>query len=251
MKTVLFQSCGHCWVFQICWHIECSTFTASSFKIWNSSTGIPPPPLAQSSPLNIWSPGKHCSQPNPEYNQCFGSLYQASLPLPPLVRKGCAVRDAETEGKATFMVYSERDTQKDPAFLHSEPEPWRGVPWGCSKQAWKDPECLPVMLLWLSHQLRASPWHTWLGPQTDAWSGMPEPHRTSHHFWMRTAHSSSHPWDSLVALWLRIHLPTTMIQTRYLMEEANHCSFFKNVARMSLLLFGNYIIRILPWQKSY
>ena len=20
----LFQSCGHCWVFQICWHIECS-----------------------------------------------------------------------------------------------------------------------------------------------------------------------------------------------------------------------------------
>ena len=41
-----FQSCGHCWVFQICWHIECSTFTASSFRIWNSSTGIPSPPLA-------------------------------------------------------------------------------------------------------------------------------------------------------------------------------------------------------------
>ena len=46
MKTDLFQSHGHCWVFQICWHIECSTLTASSFKIWNSSTGIPPPPLA-------------------------------------------------------------------------------------------------------------------------------------------------------------------------------------------------------------
>ena len=30
-KTDLFQSCGHCWVFQICWHIECSTFTASNF----------------------------------------------------------------------------------------------------------------------------------------------------------------------------------------------------------------------------
>ena len=29
MKTDLFQSCDHCWVFQICWHIECSTFTAS------------------------------------------------------------------------------------------------------------------------------------------------------------------------------------------------------------------------------
>ena len=46
MKTDLFQSCGHCWVFQICWHIQCSTFTASSFRIWNSSTGIPSPPLA-------------------------------------------------------------------------------------------------------------------------------------------------------------------------------------------------------------
>ena len=41
-----FQSCGHCWVFQISWHIECSTFTASSFRIWNSSTWIPSPPLA-------------------------------------------------------------------------------------------------------------------------------------------------------------------------------------------------------------
>ena len=46
MKTDLFQSCGHCWVFQICWPIECSTFTASSFRIWNSSTGISSPLLA-------------------------------------------------------------------------------------------------------------------------------------------------------------------------------------------------------------
>ena len=41
-----FLVCGHCWVFQICWHIEYSTFTAPSFRIWNSSTGIPSPPLA-------------------------------------------------------------------------------------------------------------------------------------------------------------------------------------------------------------
>ena len=46
MKTDLFQSCGHCWVFQICWHIECSTLRALSFKIWNSSAGIKWPPLA-------------------------------------------------------------------------------------------------------------------------------------------------------------------------------------------------------------
>ena len=43
IQTDLFQSCGHCWVFQICCHIECSTFIASSFKIWNSSTGISSP----------------------------------------------------------------------------------------------------------------------------------------------------------------------------------------------------------------
>ena len=46
MKTDCFQSCGHCWLFQISWHIECSTFTASSFSIWNSPTVIPSLPLA-------------------------------------------------------------------------------------------------------------------------------------------------------------------------------------------------------------
>ena len=46
MKTDLFQSCGHWWVFQICWHIECSTIIASSFRIWNTSAGILSPLLA-------------------------------------------------------------------------------------------------------------------------------------------------------------------------------------------------------------
>ena len=40
MKTNLFHSCGHCWVFQICWHIECSTVTISSSDLkqlsWSS-----------------------------------------------------------------------------------------------------------------------------------------------------------------------------------------------------------------------
>ena len=39
-KKWLFQSCGHCWAFQICWHIEYSTFRASSFRILNSSARI-------------------------------------------------------------------------------------------------------------------------------------------------------------------------------------------------------------------
>ena len=46
MKTDLFQSCDHYWVFQIFWHIEINTLSASSFKIWKNSTGIPPLPLA-------------------------------------------------------------------------------------------------------------------------------------------------------------------------------------------------------------
>ena len=46
MKTDHFQSCGHCWVFQICWHIDCSTLTAAAFKVWNSSSGVLSPPLA-------------------------------------------------------------------------------------------------------------------------------------------------------------------------------------------------------------
>ena len=40
-----FHSCGHRWMYQIWWHIECSTLTASSFRIWNSSAGIPAPLL--------------------------------------------------------------------------------------------------------------------------------------------------------------------------------------------------------------
>ena len=44
-ETDLSQSRGHCWVFQICWYIECSTSTTSPFRIWNNSAGIPSPPV--------------------------------------------------------------------------------------------------------------------------------------------------------------------------------------------------------------
>ena len=43
---------------QLCWHIECSTLTASSYRILNSSTGIPPPPLAL---LVVMLPKAHLS----------------------------------------------------------------------------------------------------------------------------------------------------------------------------------------------
>ena len=45
VKTDFFQSCGHCWVFQICWYIKCSTLTALSFRIWSISAGIPSLPF--------------------------------------------------------------------------------------------------------------------------------------------------------------------------------------------------------------
>ena len=45
-KLTFSQSCGHCWVFQIYWLIECSTLTASSFRILNCSDEILSLPLA-------------------------------------------------------------------------------------------------------------------------------------------------------------------------------------------------------------
>ena len=36
-----FLSSGHCWIFQICWDIDCTALTASSFRIWDNSAGIP------------------------------------------------------------------------------------------------------------------------------------------------------------------------------------------------------------------
>ena len=41
-----FQSCGHGRVFQISWCNECNTLRASSFRVMNSSIGIPLHPLA-------------------------------------------------------------------------------------------------------------------------------------------------------------------------------------------------------------
>ena len=41
----VFQSCVHCWVFQICWYTECSILTASYFSILNLSTRILSPLL--------------------------------------------------------------------------------------------------------------------------------------------------------------------------------------------------------------
>ena len=46
MRIDLFQSCGHCQVFQICLYNKCNALMASSFRVLNSSTGIPLHPQA-------------------------------------------------------------------------------------------------------------------------------------------------------------------------------------------------------------
>ena len=46
MRIDLFQSHGHCWVFQICWRNKCKTLMASSFRGLNSFAGISLHPLA-------------------------------------------------------------------------------------------------------------------------------------------------------------------------------------------------------------
>ena len=46
MKTDHFPFCGHCSDFQNAGILTEGLLTASTFRIWNSSTGIPSPPLA-------------------------------------------------------------------------------------------------------------------------------------------------------------------------------------------------------------
>ena len=46
IKTDIFQFCDYWWVFQIFWPSECSILTASSLRIWKTSTEILSPPLA-------------------------------------------------------------------------------------------------------------------------------------------------------------------------------------------------------------
>ena len=61
----------HCWVFQICWHTECSTLTAPSFRILSSSSGMPSPLLAL---LVMMLPKAHLTS----HSRIFGSRWVIS-----------------------------------------------------------------------------------------------------------------------------------------------------------------------------
>ena len=88
MKTGLFQSRGHYWVLQICWHIEYSTLTTSSSRIWNSSAGIPSPtlvlfivmlPKAHLTSLSRMSDSKWVTIPSWLFGSLRTVLYSSSL----------------------------------------------------------------------------------------------------------------------------------------------------------------------------
>ena len=79
MKTDFFQSCGHCRAFQICWHIECSTFTSRVFqsspeKLWVEpevgGAGFPgSPQVGEARGCTSYSkrsPRVCCTDPEPE-----------------------------------------------------------------------------------------------------------------------------------------------------------------------------------------
>ena len=93
IRIDLFQSSGHWWVFQIYWHIECSTLIASSFRILISHTGIPSPPLAL---LLYWTPSKLEGSSFCAIDFCFfiqfirfsQQVCWSSLPFPPPVDHG-------------------------------------------------------------------------------------------------------------------------------------------------------------------
>ena len=97
-KTDLLQSCGHCWVFQTCWHIKCSTFTASSFRIWNSSVGIPSPslslfavmlPKAHLTSHSRMSGSRWVTTPSWLVRSLRPFLYSSSVYSPPLLNIFC------------------------------------------------------------------------------------------------------------------------------------------------------------------
>ena len=77
MKTDLFQSCGHYWV---CWHIECSTFIASSFRCDQPIfiVGICIPVVVQSPSCVLlfatpWTAAHQAFHPSPSPKACPSS----------------------------------------------------------------------------------------------------------------------------------------------------------------------------------
>ena len=100
MKTDLFQSCGHCWVFQICWHIECS------YCDQGADQEIPSPKNAQnavSHDAHLLAPWR---LPSPSF-LCLLVLFQYNWLSP------CPCQDALGQGGREGDLEPERSTSKE------------------------------------------------------------------------------------------------------------------------------------------
>ena len=92
MKTDLLQSCGHCWVFKICWHIACSLVIMAILKrsmsgYFKVDLGFSRDGRCSFSPLQC-PLRKHLSYPQ---NQTHGNIYRGPY------RKLCTPMQAQKQ----------------------------------------------------------------------------------------------------------------------------------------------------------
>ena len=109
-----------CWVFQICWHVECSTFTVSNFRVWNSSTGIPSLPLAL---LIVMLPKAQLTS----HSRMSGSLL-VMLMLSCFSLSNCDAMDQSLSGSSVCGILQARILEESPCppprdlpYLRTEP----------------------------------------------------------------------------------------------------------------------------------
>ena len=123
MKTDLFQSCGHCWVFQICWQIEYSTFTASSFRIWNSSTGIQSPPLALFVVIVLTNPTHWVAY---KEQQCISHSSQGCMSEMLSQQLGWGWRSSSGSPTANLLLRPHREKPREPVsgIFYNRVNPW-------------------------------------------------------------------------------------------------------------------------------
>ena len=110
MKTDLFQSWGHCWVFQNGWHTECSTLTTLSFRIWNTSLAL----LVVMFPRPTWflTPGclaRWVTAPS-EGQQPDVKLVTYVMKLPPVQHYKCTLNKAN---RKSFVLPNQNCEQRN------------------------------------------------------------------------------------------------------------------------------------------
>ena len=150
MRIDLFQSCGHCLVFQIYWHIECNILMASSFRVLNSSTGIWSHPLAL---LTAVLPKPHLTS--------FSRMSGSGLLTTPLQSFGSSGSFLYSSVGYSFLLFliSSASTRSLPFMSFIVPIFGHRVPW-CLQFSWRDlqscPFCCFLLVLYSVHWRRPS-----------------------------------------------------------------------------------------------